>query len=127
LAHKDSIRSRDNGLVSKSASWSWVCIWLTLRVPFWTWSRTKRRSICICFILEWWTKLKLRWVTPRLSHTREGDTFNGNPSLWRSVSSHMVSDALFARVRYSAFVVDQTTTLCFFEFHETRLQPRNAM
>jgi hypothetical protein len=65
LACKDSVHFRDNGLVSKALSWSWVCTWLTLWVPFWTWSRTKWRSIYIYFILEWWTRLKLRWVTPR--------------------------------------------------------------
>jgi len=112
---KNMVRCRDNGLVSKSASWSWVWTCLTWIEPFWTKSCTKCRSIWICFILEWWTELKLRWVALRLSHSREGGALSGKPSSSKRLSNHIVSDAALAKDLYSASVDERATARCFFE------------
>ena len=117
----------DNGFVNKSANWS--CVWTcrTWREPRWTRSRTRWRSICICFMHECWTRLKLRCAAPRLSHSNKGAPFSGIPSSWRSPRSHIVSDTAFARAWYSASVVDLATALCFFELHEIGLGPKKLI
>jgi hypothetical protein len=47
----------ESGLVSKFASWSFVWTWRTVREFFWTRSRTKCKSIWMCFMRECWTRL----------------------------------------------------------------------
>ena len=117
----------DNGFVNKSTNWSYVWTCRTWREPRWTRSRTKWRSICMCFMCECWTGLKLRYVAPRLSQSNKGAIFSGKPSLWRSPRSHIVSDVAFARAQYSALVVDLATDLCFFKLHEMGFGPKKLM
>ena len=124
---RNSMRCLDKGLVSKSASWSWVCTCRTWRVPFWTRSRTKWRSIWMCFILECCTRLKLIWVAPRLSQRREGGALREKPSSWNKARSHIVSDAAFARALYSASVDERATALCFLELQEIGFEPRKVI
>lgn len=50
----------------------------TLMISCWTRSCTKWRSIWICFILECYTGLNLRWVVSKLLHKREGGSFSEN-------------------------------------------------
>jgi len=88
LSRKNSVRCQERGLVSRSASWSvvWTC-W-TLRIFFATKSLTNWISICICFILECWTGLKLRCVAPKLSHRSRGGCDRQNFSFWSRDSNH---------------------------------------
>jgi len=55
-------------------------------------SRTKWRSIWICFILEWCTGLWLRCVAPRLAYSSEGVVLSLNPGSWRRECIQTVSD-----------------------------------
>jgi len=73
-------RDRASGFVRRSASWSSMWTWATHRLPRWTKSRTKWRSIAICFIREWRTWLGLSWVAPTLSQRRRGDLCSLSPS-----------------------------------------------
>ena len=122
-----SVLCLDNGFVNKSTNWS--CVWTcwTWREPCWTRSRTKWKSICMCFMRECWTGLKLRCVALRLSQSNKGAALSGKPSLWRSPRSHIVSDTTFARARYSASMVDFATTLCFFKLHEMGFRPKKLI
>ena len=117
----------DNGFVNKSTNWSYVWTCRTWREPRWTRSRTKWRSICMCFMHECWTRLKLRCVAPRLSQSNKGVAISGKPSSWRSLRSHIVSNAAFARARYSTSVVDLATALCFFKLHEMGFGPKKLI
>jgi len=72
LCLRKSMRCLESGLVSRSASWSFAWTWRTTREFFWTRSRTKCKSIWMCFMQECWTGLKLRLVAQRLSHKSSG-------------------------------------------------------
>ncbi|XP_035544668.1 probable protein phosphatase 2C 23 [Juglans regia] len=50
-----------------------------------------------------------------------------SPSSLNKDSSHTVSEAAFARDRYSASVDDHATALCFFELQEIGFEPRKLM
>ena len=123
LLFRMSVRCLDRGLVRRSTSWSLVWTWLTWRMPRWTRSRTKWRSIWMCFILEWWTGLKLRWVAPRLSQRR----CSWKPSSYRSEDIHIVSKATLARAIYSTSMDYLATTRCFLELHEIGFEPRKLI
>jgi len=105
LLHNNSLHCFDNGFVNKLAIWSSVSICLTWRLPFCTKSHTKWRSIWICFIGECLTRLKLRWVAPRLSRNNYGDSEIRNVSSLKRVDSHIILDATAASARYSTFVM----------------------
>ena len=111
----------DNGFVNKSVNWSYVWTCRTWKEPCWTRSRTKWRSICMCFMRECWTGLKLRCVAPRLSHSNKGVVFSGKPSPWRSPRSHIVSNATFARARYS--IIALILAICLYKLKQTFSSP----
>lgn len=95
-----SVRCLEKGFVNKSASWSWVWTCPTWSALRWTRSRTKWRSIWMCFIIEWWTGLKLRWIAPRLSQSSDGVDWSLKPSSWRRECIQTVSEAALARALY---------------------------
>ena len=127
LCLNSSVLCLDNGFINKSANWS--CVWTcrTWREPRWTKSQTKWRSICMCFMRECWTRLKLRCVAPRLSQSNKETALSEKSSSWRSPRNHIVSNVTFARARYSASVVDLATALCFFELHEMGFEPKKLI
>ena len=127
LSLKISVLWRERPFVRRSASWSRVLTWWTFRTPRWTISRTKWRSIWMCFIRECWTGLKLRWVAPKLSQSSLGCPDKGRPSSLNNERSHDVSEAALARALYSASVDERATALCFFELQEIGLTPRNEI
>ena len=75
-------------------------------------------SIWICFILEYWTGLKISWVAPKLSHKSRGGCGNVKFISWNRDSSHMDSITIVAKTLYSASVDDYAIARCFLELHE---------
>lgn len=116
LLCKNCVHCLDNGLVRRSANWS--CMWTcqTWRLPCWTKSCTKWILIWMCFMCEWFTGLKLRWVAPRLSHRSFKIDLSLRPSSLRREWSHIVLDTAFARAQYSASIEDWATTFCIREW-----------
>ena len=122
-----SVRWVDRGLVRRSTSWSWLWTWWTFSMPFWAISRTKCRSIWMCFIRECWMGLRLSWVAPKLSQSNIGGEFRDRLSSWNRDNNQMVSEAAFARALYSASVDDLATTRCYFELQDIGLEPRKQI
>ena len=96
---------------------------LTSRAPEATRSRTKWKSISMCFVRAWKTGLAVRYVAPKLSHHKTGTRCCATPSSLSSDSTQMGSVAPLARALYSASVLDLEIVGCFFELHEIRFGP----
>jgi len=124
LLHRYRVRCWDRGLVSKSASWSCVCTWRTWRHPWLTRSRTKWRSIWICFMRVCLTGLKVSCVAPRLSHSNIGGCGRDRPSSVNRICNHWVSEAAFAKARYSASAEERAIARCLLDFQEIGVSPR---
>jgi len=113
LSHNRVKRDLARGLVSKSLSWPSMWTWATRNWPRWTKSRTKWRSIAICFIREWRTGLRLSWVAPTLSQSRRGGARSVSPSSSRRDFIHAISEPAVASALYSASSEERATAFCF--------------
>jgi len=116
-------RWRGRAFISKSASWSKVWTWLTVMRPFWTRSRTKRRSISMCFIRVCCTGFKLKWVAPMLSQKNWGGFGRCKPSSVIKEWSQTVSEVAVANAWNSAYVEERDTALCLRADQEMGLEP----
>ena len=78
----------------------------------------------MCLVLSCWIGLEARAIVEMLSHrilTGCGtDTFKS----LRKELSQVISHEQFASALYSASVEDLENSVCFFECHEIKLEPR---
>lgn len=115
----------ERALVRISAYWSIAGTWTTLRSLLSTLSRTKNRSNSMCLVRVWRTGLWERATVLRLSQKIVGVEWvmwSSNNKVWIQTTSTVT----WARLRYSASVLDRATTVCFLAHQETRLGPRNT-
>jgi hypothetical protein len=96
---------------------------LTSRSPEATRSRTKWKSISMCFVLAWKTGFAVRYVAPRLSHHKMAVCCRGTRSSFKTDSIHIASATPFPKALYSASVLDLETVGCFLALHEIKFGP----
>jgi hypothetical protein len=121
------ILCRERAFASRSTSWSCVLTWWTLMIPYCIMSRTKCRSIWICFIQESYIRLKLRCVAPKLSHSNLGCPDNDKSSFLNNKRSQDVFEAALTSALYSTLVDEYVTAICLFEYQEIGLTQRKLI
>lgn len=109
--------------MSTSARWNNEGTWLISNFPLAICSRTKYKSISMCFVRECWIGLADSEIVIILSHQIVG--FLGL-SIWSSRSSdwiHKSSVAVLATDLYSTSILERETVGCFLEHHDTGFGP----
>ena len=112
--------------VRQSASWSADGIYRTLSAPRITWSQIKCTSISMCLVMAWKTGLVARAPALKLSHHKIGLVVLEIPSLESKCVSQIIYELAWANARYSNYVLERATALCFLDDHETKLLPANT-
>jgi len=115
--------SRHKALVKIYTSWLEVSMCLVVIRPDCNFSQTTWQSISICFVRSWKTGFWAMWRAAWLSQYKIMGLERWMSRSWRSVLSHVSSQVVDARARYSASAEEWETVYCFLVRQEIGLVP----